>query len=303
MLATIVITTRNRRDDLCRAIESALGQTVPVNVLVIDDHSSDGTVDAVRQRYPNVHVESRPTAAGCIVRRNEAARIATSDYIFSIDDDAVFSTPRVVEQTLGDFDADPRIAAVAIPCIDIVKSDQLRQPLPDRRGVYVTSEYIGTAHAVRRDLFLKLGGYREMLVHQGEERDFCVRLLDAGYFVRLGTADPIHHFESPMRDLRRRDRLGQRNNVLYAWHNAPAIDLPVHLLGTTFKTLRFGVRYGTPIRTAHHVAIGYWDCIRFASTRLPVSRAAWRLNRSLRKAGAMPLNEAISRLPRVRQLP
>jgi len=294
--ATVVITTKNRKDDLCRAVESALGQSVPVEVLVIDDGSTDGTANLLRSRFPEIRVESRSRSAGYIVCRNEAARLARSEVLFSLDDDAVFSTPHVVEQTLNDFEADPRIAAVAIPCIDVLKSDQPRQPLPDRNGVYVASEYIGTAHALRRDVFLNLGGYRELLVHQGEERDFCVRLLDAGYFVRLGTADPIHHFESPKRDRRRQDRFGQRNNILYAWHNAPAMSLPSHLLGTTLKTLRFGVRYGTPLRTAHHVAIGYMDCFRLASTRRPVSCAAWRLSRTLRRTGAMRLDEAVSLL-------
>ena len=36
--------------------------------------------------------------------------------IFSIDDDAEFSTPQVVEQTLQEFD-DARIGAVAIPSL------------------------------------------------------------------------------------------------------------------------------------------------------------------------------------------
>lgn len=294
--ATIVITTRNRKDDLSRAVESALSQTFPVEVLVIDDGSTDGTTERLRRLFPTVRVEQRSESAGLIVRRNEAARIASGDVIFSLDDDAVFTTPNVVEQTLADFKADARIAAVAIPCVDILKSELPRQPLPDRSSIYVASEYIGTAHAVRRDLFLNLGGYREMLVHQGEERDFCVRLLDAEYFVRLGTADPIHHFESPKRDLRRQDRFGQRNNILYAWQNAPAVYLPGHMLGTTLKTLRFGLRNGTPFRTAQHVAIGYIDSVRFASSRRPVSRRAWRLSRKLRRLGAMPLDVAASQL-------
>lgn len=294
--ATIVITTRNRKDDLRRAVESALSQTLPVEILVIDDGSTDGTTDHLRRLFPTVRVEQRFESAGLIVRRNEAARIASGDIIFSLDDDAAFTTPDVVEQTLVDFNANPRIAAVAMPCVDILKSDRPRQSLPDRSGVYVASEYIGTAHAIRRAVFLELGGYREMLVHQGEERDFCVRLLDAGYFVRLGTADPIHHFESPKRDLRRQDRFGQRNNILYAWQNAPAVYLPGHMLGTTLKTLRFGLRNGTPFRTAQHVAIGYLDSVRFATSRRPVSRRAWRLSRKLRRLGAMPLDVAASEL-------
>ncbi len=234
--ATVVITSRNRKDELARAIESALAQTIPAEIIVVDDGSTDGTAEFVKQtRFSTVRLEVREDSRGLIVRRNEAARIARGDVLFSIDDDATFSTRHVMEQTLEDLDVDQRIAAVAIPCVDVLKSDRPRQPLPDRDGVYVTSEYIGTAHAVLRDVFLSLGGYRELLVHQGEERDFCLRLLAAGHFVRLGTADPIHHFESPKRDLSRQDFFGRRNDVLYAWQNAPWRDLPIHLVGTTWN--------------------------------------------------------------------
>ena len=59
-------------------------------------------------------------------------------------------------------------------------------PWPERmqagRGhqpAYVAA-FIGFAHLVRRDAFLRIGGYRESLVFYGEEKDFCVRALEAG---------------------------------------------------------------------------------------------------------------------------
>ena len=42
-VASVVITTRNRCDELVDAVRSALNQSVPVEVLVIDDGSTDGT--------------------------------------------------------------------------------------------------------------------------------------------------------------------------------------------------------------------------------------------------------------------
>jgi GT2 family glycosyltransferase len=101
------------------------------------------------------------------------------------------------------------------------RSDAFGQAAPDDTNAYVIESFIGTAHALRRSLFLQLGGYREELFHQGEESDLCIRLLAAGYVVRLGRGEPIHHFESPRRDFRRMDHYGPRNAILFAWQNVP----------------------------------------------------------------------------------
>lgn len=243
--ASVIITTKNRREDLLKAVESAIAQRALLEVIVIDDGSTDGTEAAVSEMLkkdlttestenteeqaglrftgqagaafsnpstsehawdpentlrnrsaigpaplpvtsysspataPQLRLIRHEVSAGYIVRRNEGARVARGDVIFSLDDDAVFSSAFVVEQTLRDF-SHPRIGAVAIPYIEPHKANKEMQRAPTREDVWITASYIGTAHAVRRDVFLALGGYREHLVHQGEEGDFCLRMLAAG---------------------------------------------------------------------------------------------------------------------------
>ena len=205
--ATVVIATKNRCDDLRRAISSAIAQTAKPEVIVVDDGSTDGTAEMVRAEFPGVRLECSNVSRGCIVQRNRGAFLASGEIIFSLDDDAQFSTVSVVEQTLKDFD-DPRIGAVAVPYVEPKKTSRLMQSAPDAFGTWITNTFIGTAHALRRDLFLSLSGYREPLFHQGEEGDFTIRLLDAGYVVRLGRSDAIIHWESPIRDFQRMDFYG-----------------------------------------------------------------------------------------------
>ncbi|MCC6580401.1 MAG: glycosyltransferase, partial [Phycisphaeraceae bacterium] len=204
-LATVVITTKNRRDDLARAVASALAQRPPVDVLVIDDGSTDGTGEMLRQQFPAVKVHRTEVSQGYIVARNLGAKLAVTPFVVSIDDDAELVSPDTIAQTLTEFD-DARIAGVAIPYIDIRKSPRVIPTVPATASPtqwYVNSAYTGTSHALRRELFNQLGGYQEALFHQGEERDYALRLLDAGYVIRLGKADPIHHHESPKRDTTR----------------------------------------------------------------------------------------------------
>src|SRR4051794_4339634 len=84
--------------------------------------------------------------------------------VFSLDDDAEFSSPTVVSDTLLDFD-DPRIAVVAIACIGPRKGPEPVQPCPPDERVHITDRYFGTAHAVLRQPFFEVGGYREWLEH------------------------------------------------------------------------------------------------------------------------------------------
>lgn len=286
--ATVLITTKDRRDELRTALRSAISQSEPVEVLVIDDGSSDGTMEMVHAEFPGVRLVRHEESRGLIARRNEGVRMAAGAIVFSIDDDAAFSGAGTVRQTLAEFDS-ARVGAVAIPYIDVNSSSEIRQRTPDDAIVYVTSRFIGTAHAIRRDLFERIGGYRD-LTHQGEEGDFCIRLLDAGFVVRLGAADPIHHFESPKRDRRRMDYYGVRNAIRFFWQNVPQpflmLYLPVvaaRLLLFTFEPARLKVR-------ASALVAGLRSCV--PSLRHPVSRETYRLWRRLERA---PL--AIQQLP------
>jgi glycosyltransferase involved in cell wall biosynthesis len=290
--ASIVITTRNRRDDLKNAIVSALAQKLEggVETIVIDDGSTDGTAQWVRAEFPQVALHRFEESKGLVVRRNEGARLARGEIIFSIDDDAIFTSPHTVKQTLREFDS-PRVGAVAIPYIEPHKSSITQQQAPPGNIVFIKDAFIGTAHAVRKDLFLSLGGYREFLVHQGEERDFCIRMLAAGCVVRLGRADVIHHMESPRRDYQRIDFYGRRNDILFAWYNVPWPYFPLHLAGTILNGFISIARTGRPASMLRGMASGLVECFRRWPERRPVSLAVYTLNRLLKKKGPFPLDQ------------
>jgi glycosyltransferase involved in cell wall biosynthesis len=300
--ATIVITTRNRREELREALRSCQAQTADIDVLVIDDGSSDGTSEMVAAEFPEVRLHRSEVSRGLIVQRTAAAAMTSAPVIVSIDDDALLMSPRTVEETLADFDH-PRIGAVAIPYVDVRRGGISRQQAPDPDGRWVADAYIGTAHALRRDVFSALGGYRTSFVHMVEEPEFCLRMLGAGFVVRLGRATALHHLESPnCRLFSRNVRLLVRNQLLDAWHNTPSPYLPGRAGRILARSTVDSIRWRHPGAAAQ----GAWEAVRDAARaddpRAPVSREVWRLLVDLRRRGPVPLEAIESRLPPVRSL-
>lgn len=294
--ATVVVTTKDRREELHRCLASVMTQSVPLQILVFDDGSSDGTAEMVRTEFPQVEFSRFEAHSGYIVQRNRAAAMAKAPVVFSLDDDAVLSTPRVVEQTLREFDH-PRVGAVAVPFVNVNTSPEVRQRAPDDAQIYATYAYVGTAHALRRDLFLRLGGYRELLVHQTEEEDYSIRMLNAGHVVRCGRADVIHHFESPRRNWSRMDFYSAANKVMYAWNNVPFPYFPLHLAATSVFTSFQTRKPDRALTRWRGVADAYARCLTGRADRRPVSAAAYRLSRLLKRREAVPLAEIEARLP------
>ena len=290
--ASVVITTRNRKEELRRAIRSCLRQTFPTEVLVFDDGSDDGTSDLVLKEFPKVNLQHRRESKGCIVRRNEAASLASGAIIFSIDDDAEFSSDDIIQRTVEEFEH-PAVGAIAIPFNDVNRGSDISQRAPDTERQWVTNEFIGTAYAVRRDLFLRLGGYRESLVHQGEEGDFCIRMLAAGYFVKLGTSSPILHHESPRRDTERSNFYGQRNLMLFAWVNVPFPWLLLHLPATTVKGLLWGIRHQRLAPRFRGTLRGACSILEAPRSRCPVNAAVYKRYRFLKKRGPIPMERLL----------
>ena len=253
MRCSIVITTKNRKDDLAKAISSALSQNVH-EVIVWDDGSTDGTADFVAERFPSIRLVRSEISVGLINARNKLAQIATGDLLFSIDDDAVFSEVGIVSEIAVQF-VDDRIAAIAIPLINVNQSQKVLQKAQSAGATEPIRQFIGTAHALRKDVFLKVGGYPDYLGRQEEELHFAAELYRNGYQIVKGYSDPIHHFESATRSRPEEAYREARNLWLFALRYAPIWALLPHLAGSAVNVLRHRREFRP------HVLRGFWDAL------------------------------------------
>ena len=88
MKVSALITTYNRRKHVFRAIESVLAQTVPVDeIIVIDDGSTDGTSEFLRQRYCERVRVCRQENQGVGAARRRAVEEARGEWVAFLDSD------------------------------------------------------------------------------------------------------------------------------------------------------------------------------------------------------------------------
>lgn len=150
--------------------------------------------------------------------------------------------------------------------------------------------------AFRRALFTRLGGYRTFYFMNVEEGDLAVRLLDAGFLIKLGTAPPLDHHESPIRASKHLNELGPRNHILYAWYNVPLPHLVPHILGSGLKSMLYIARLGHPDQAVRGWVKGWLAVLHELRRRRPVSRQTYELSRQLTRQKWMPFSEIVPRL-------
>lgn len=111
-LVSIIIIAYNEERYISTAIESVLNQTYEnIELIVVDDGSTDGTVSIARQYEPKVRVISQKNSGGCSAPRNTGLNMAAGTYIGFLDADD-FYLPEKIEHQLAAFSKCPNSVAV-----------------------------------------------------------------------------------------------------------------------------------------------------------------------------------------------
>jgi len=92
----VIIPTWNRRDDLIACLESIMLQEYePFKTLVVDNGSTDGTVETVRSQFPQVNILAMDENKGSSAASNAGFRVALDNgakYILRLDSDTVLDS-------------------------------------------------------------------------------------------------------------------------------------------------------------------------------------------------------------------
>lgn len=182
--ATAVISAWNKKEDVCANLLGIRAQTRPFDeIVVVDNHSSDGTAQMIRRDFPDVRLVVMPNSAyGACETFNVGFSTALTEYIAILDDDVVL-TPWWLERSLERMAKEPETTAVvSTKVVEPGMPDSYRDSLSVNRERYM-STFRGCASLARKEAIDKAGGYDERLFIYGNERDLTCRLLNLGYRV------------------------------------------------------------------------------------------------------------------------
>ncbi len=94
---SIIIPCYNKRAYVAAALESALAQTQPCEVIVVDDGSNDGSLDEVRRFDGRVTWVTGPNRGGCAAR-NRGVEISSGAYLQFLDADDILPPDKIARQ-------------------------------------------------------------------------------------------------------------------------------------------------------------------------------------------------------------
>ena len=233
-VCSVCIANYNGEAMLADCLDSVFAQTggVPVEVIVHDDASTDGSL-TVLDRYPHVQVlASRENAGFCIANNRMAAR-ARGEYLLLLNNDAALFTDALTT-LLGAAKQQATSGILTLPQYDwqsgeLVDRGCLLDPFynpvpnldPDRSDVAMV---IGACLFVSRQLWTDLGGFPEWMESIAEDMYVCCNARLRGAPVQATTTSGYRHrggvsfsgdrpASGPLQSTLRRRRLSERNKI------------------------------------------------------------------------------------------
>lgn len=189
---TAIIAVRNGAPTMGACLDAIKAQAYPVtSVLVIDDASTDDTVQLVRQRHdPVIELLALAENVGPAEARNRALPRVTTDYFWIVDSDCV-PAPDCLEKLCAVMAGDPAIGVVGGPnpqnpatvSYAAAAFDFSNRYLVDPSAPPTDVPYVVGANMLVRRAVTDQVGYYDPRLHIAEDFDLCVRARQAGWRV------------------------------------------------------------------------------------------------------------------------
>jgi GT2 family glycosyltransferase len=254
---SLVIVSYNTCRELGTCLAS-INRWAASQVVVVDNNSSDGSVEMVRSEFPWVTLCANQTNIGYGAAVNRAVKVCVSKYVLVLNSDTILQ-PGALEALSRYLDQHPRAAVVGPRLVNadgtlqascypfpaphdtflenstcaIAVGRLIRRYVPGIRDLYlrtwphnvarVVPWVKGAALAIRREAFDAIGGFDEAFFMYFEDADLCCRIQKAGWEVHFAPVTTVVHVGGASTDHVRADmavQLLRSTDLFYQRHSA-----------------------------------------------------------------------------------
>jgi N-acetylglucosaminyl-diphospho-decaprenol L-rhamnosyltransferase len=293
---SIIILNWNTRDLLAKCLDSLEQHKgdLQLEIIVVDNASSDGSQAMLREKYPQVQLIANGQNVGFAKGNNQAMEVARGNYFLLWNSDA-FATPGALQALLHLAEKEPKAAIIGAQLRNADNSFQASfTPFPNQgrefliltglgralfspvypslgpeeeKGPQVVDYVEGACLLVRREAYQEVGGLDEGYFMYAEEVDWCYTMVKHGWQVWYQPEAKVIHLGGASSTGRRTHREADlyRSRVRffrkhYGSRSAQLLKLQIYTL-TVVKNIVHGTlrrlsrgRYGRPVVSLQHLA-------------------------------------------------
>lgn len=248
---SILIVSYNTRELTLGALRSVYRSETncACEVIVIDNASSDGSVEAIREEFPQVKIIENRDNIGFAKANNQGIREASGRYILLLNSDTIIA-PDTIETMVSFMDDRPEVGAsgckVVLPDGSLDKACRRGFPTPSASFYYISgfsklfpnhpkfNQYhlghldpdeacevdclVGAFMLVRREAIDEVGGLDEQFFMYGEDIDWCYRLKQAGWIIYYYPETTIVHYKGAGKKRRSRKIVYEFHRAMWLFH-------------------------------------------------------------------------------------
>jgi len=230
IMISVVILSWNRKEELKRTLKDLGRQTCKdFEIVIVDQGSDDGVREYLQKECSSMKVIYLDNNIGVPGGRNTGARASSGDILVFLDNDASLSDD-ALEIVSEKFRLNEKLGIIGFKILNAENDDldisswaYQKAKIRDADREFETYTYCGCGHAIRKEVFEKVGYYWEDLVFSWEEQEYSLRVLDKGFDIIYTPEIKVYHRFSGLNRVFNPEHecLRLRNSLWVTWRYMP----------------------------------------------------------------------------------
>ncbi len=198
---SVVVVSYNKVDDMRKNLPPLLAERANLDefeIIIVDNDSTDGSKEfllELQREHPEITLVLNEKNKGVGGGRNSGWEVAKRDFIVALDDDTKIAIEDI-RRIPSLFEKYDKAGILAFRIVHPVTGD-LQNPHGD--SPCEVANHHGAGFALRRDIYVKIGGNDEEVEYGADELDFAIRVRAQGWQVLYIPELTVFH-NPPIRD-------------------------------------------------------------------------------------------------------